>query len=401
MIYMAAETIIFFGLVLLSESSFMRSLMVGWDSVRSKNASTVPAPKIAEDEDVTSERERLQASEPEDFALLLRNLVKTYPPSIIGGQAKFAVRGVSLGCPVGETFGLLGINGAGKTTTLSILTGDLQQTSGEAYIAGLPLSNPTTRKMLGYCPQVDPLLDLMTGYETLWFFGRIRGMEPAILTAKIAQLVKDVGLSKHAHRPCGTYSGGNKRKLSLAVALIGDPRVLFLDEPSTGMDPEARRHMWSVIAAVSHHRSVVLTTHSMEECEALCTRVGIMVSGRLQCLGSSQHLKSRFGACYEIEVRCQEHKVDEALSICLELVKGAQLEERHGSFFRLKVDGRLDLGDTFSALEAYRDSCGIVEYSVSQATLEQVFIRFAKDQEEEKSGEGTTAIKIRSDDCSY
>jgi len=106
----------------------------------------------------------------------------------------------------------------------------LQPTSGEVYIGGKPLSDPATMSMIGYCPQVDPLLDLMNGYETLWFFGRIRGIPKEVLEKRVNDLILQVGLERFAHKPCGTYSGGNKRKLSLAVALIGDPRVLFLDE---------------------------------------------------------------------------------------------------------------------------------------------------------------------------
>jgi ABC-type multidrug transport system ATPase subunit len=162
--------------------------------------------------------------------LLIKDLVKTYPPSVLGGQPKHAVRGMSLACSAGERFGLLGINGAGKTTTLSVLTGDIQLSTGEVYICGKSLSDPSTMTMIGYCPQVDPLLELMNGYETLWFFGRIRNIPPDILRARVDALIKQVGLEPFAHKVCGSYSGGNKRKLSLAVALIGDPSVLLLDE---------------------------------------------------------------------------------------------------------------------------------------------------------------------------
>jgi len=195
-----------------------------------------------------------------------------YPPSFLGGKAKHAVRGLTLGCPAGERFGFLGINGAGKSSTLNVLTGDIAPTSGEVFIAGHPLSDPKTRLAIGYCPQTDPLFDLLTARETLWFYGRIRGIDGDTLTARVEALIDQVGLTKFADRCSGTYSGGNKRKLSLAVSLIGAPRVLLLDEPSSGMDAFARRQMWDVIAAVSADRSVVLTTHSMEECEALCTR---------------------------------------------------------------------------------------------------------------------------------
>jgi len=162
--------------------------------------------------------------------LLIKDLVKTYPPSVLGGQPKYAVRGMSLACSAGERFGLLGINGAGKTTTLSVLTGDIQLSTGEVYICGKSLSDPSTMTVIGYCPQVDPLLELMNGYETLWFFGRIRNIPPDVLRARVDALIKQVGLEPFAHKVCGSYSGGNKRKLSLAVALIGDPSVLLLDE---------------------------------------------------------------------------------------------------------------------------------------------------------------------------
>jgi len=246
-------------------------------------------------------------STPADHALLISNLNKLYPPSFLGGSVKHAVRDVSFACPVGERFGLLGINGAGKTTTLGVLTSEIQPTSGDVLVAGCPLDDARSVLAIGYCPQVDPLLELMNAYETLFFFGRIRGIPEHILNKRINSLIEQCGLSAHAKRPCGTYSGGNKRKLSLAVALIGDPKVLFLDEPSTGMDPEARRSMWSVIEQVSSKRTIVLVSHSMEECEALCTRVGIMVSGRLKCLGSPQHIKSRFGAGYQIEIRVKSN----------------------------------------------------------------------------------------------
>lgn len=270
---------------------------------------------------------------------------------------------------------------------MGILTGGIQPTQGEAFIDGKALSDPRTRSLVGFCPQTDPLLDLMTGYETLWFFGRIRGMPKDFLKKRVNSLIEDVGLSAHAHKPCGTYSGGNKRKLSLAVALVGDPMVLFLDEPSTGMDPMARRHMWEVITAVSEDKSVILTTHSMEECEALCTRIGIMVSGRLHCLGSSQHLKSKYGVCYEIEAR--RHigiTTDACFSQIQTSLHSITLEEEHGSFFRMKAGSEIDLAIAFGVLEGMKTGGELMSYSVSQSSLEQIFIKFAAMQEEEKYG---------------
>uniref|UniRef100_A0A8B9YY62 ATPase AAA-type core domain-containing protein n=1 Tax=Buteo japonicus TaxID=224669 RepID=A0A8B9YY62_9AVES len=131
-----------------------------------------------------------------------------------------------------------------------------------------------------------PLTDLLTGREHLEFYSRLRGI-PEEETPRL-------GLEPHADRPAGKYSGGNKRKLSTAIALLGSPPVVFLDEPTTGMDPRARRFLWDcILSVIREGRSVVLTSHSMEECEALCTRMAIMVNGRFRCLGSVQHLKNR------------------------------------------------------------------------------------------------------------
>ncbi|CAE7783936.1 ABCA1 [Symbiodinium microadriaticum] len=229
----------------------------------------------------------------------------------------------------------------------------------------------------------------MTGRETLWFFGRVRGIATDMLERRCASLIQQVGLARYADKPCGSYSGGNKRKLSLAVALVGNPKVLFLDEPSSGMDPESRRHMWEVIAQVSADRFVVMTTHSMEECEAICTRVGIMVSGRLQCLGSCHHLKERFGAGYQVDVSTNsDEKRRESLSAIFaekdSALAGAVVEEEHAGYFRLRVSNEVDLAQAFTLLENIKQRGLVLDYSVSQGTLEQIFINFAKDQEEER-----------------
>lgn len=148
------------------------------------------------------------------------------------------------------------------------------------------------RKHTGFCPQTDPLLDLMSGRETLYMHARLRGVPKDQADEYVSALLDRLTLTPHADKLTEHYSGGNKRKLSLGIALAGDPRVLIIDEPSTGLDPVAkRRGMWKIITDVSRSRSVILTTHSMQEAEALCTRAGIMVDGQLRCIGTVQHLK--------------------------------------------------------------------------------------------------------------
>jgi len=200
-------------------------------------------------------------------------------------------------------------------------------------------------------------------------------------------MLRELSLEQYANQPAGTYSGGNKRKLSVACSLIGSPSIVFLDEPSTGMDPVSRRFMWNFISRTMQGRSVILTTHSMEECEALCQRIAIMVNGQLKCLGSANHLKSKFGQGYQLDLKTGEteqqiQKVQRCVNM---LFQGAQLMEQHGGNFKFDLPPQKDkpLSIIFGLIERYRQEYDILEYSVSQTTLEQVFIYFAKHQHED------------------
>merc|ERR1719453_1019911 len=177
----------------------------------------------------------------------------------------------------------------------------------------------------------------MTARETLYMFARLKNLPEPTIAETVDELLEKVTLTPYADRPCGSYSGGNKRKLSLAIALVGDPAVVFLDEPSCGMDPVSRRHMWDIIAAERKKRSIVLTTHSMEECEALCSRIGIMVGGRFRCLGSAQHLKSKFGGGYTLELRCDENRAAGAVEAMKALFPGATLIKQHANHFQFDL----------------------------------------------------------------
>ena len=180
-----------------------------------------------------------------------------------------------------------------------MITGDESIDSGSIILDSLDLSENMRKvqRRMGYCPQFDALIDLLTGEETLFMYARLRGVVESLIPQLVDALIDLMNLRKHAKKPVYAYSGGNKRKLSAALALIGDPAIIFLDEPTTGMDPKARRHFWNAIAQFRDHgKPIILTSHSMEECEALCTRLAIMVNGKFKCLGSIQHLKSKFGA---------------------------------------------------------------------------------------------------------
>jgi ATP-binding cassette subfamily A (ABC1) protein 3 len=259
-------------------------------------------PPYEEDEDVAREAERVRSGGADGDAVKLLGIRKVYKGN------KVAVRNLAFGLPKGECFGYLGINGAGKTTTMKMMTGDIIPTAGSGTLGGFDILSQQleVRRLIGYCPQFDALFELMSVREHLELFARIKGVSSADLSEVVKALMHQMNLDDFENKLAGTLSGGNKRKLSVAIALIGSPPIVFLDEPSTGMDPVSRRFMWNVIADISTERkesTIILTTHSMEECEALCTRVGIMVGGRLRCLGSVQHLKHRFGDGLMLELK--------------------------------------------------------------------------------------------------
>ena len=168
---------------------------------------------------------------------------KVYKVGILGH--KVAVEEISFTISKGECFALLGVNGAGKTTTFKLLTGDVNPTFGEAWIKGIkvPENMKNARKEIGYCPQNNVLLDRLTGKEHLELFATIKGIPKKYLGRVVKSTLLEMGLKKYKDLISSSYSGGNKRKLQVAMALIGNPPVIFLDEPSSGMDPEARRFM--------------------------------------------------------------------------------------------------------------------------------------------------------------
>ncbi|XP_064136134.1 phospholipid-transporting ATPase ABCA7 isoform X8 [Loxodonta africana] len=356
----------------------------------------LPQPKLQpllplgeEDEDVAHERERVVQGDTQGDVLVLRDLTKVYR-----GQRMPAVDRLCLGIPPGECFGLLGVNGAGKTSTLRMVTGDTLPSGGEAVLAGHRVAQElaTARRHMGYCPQSDAVFELLTGHEHLELFARLRGI-PEAQVAQTAHLgLARLGLLRYSDRPAGTYSGGNKRKLATAVALVGDPAVVFLDEPTTGMDPHARRFLWnSLLSIVREGRSVVLTSHSMEECEALCTRLAIMTNGRFRCLGSPQYLKGRFGAGHTLTLRVPAARPKPVAEFVAAAFPGAELREAHGGRlrFHLPADGACTLARVFGELTAHGAEHGVEDFSVSQTTLEEVFLYFSKDQGREEEEEDT------------
>jgi ATP-binding cassette subfamily A (ABC1) protein 3 len=311
-IFLAAETVGYFALVFLVE----------WGktvkSIRNLTAAKDPGPARYEpDDDVETENIEAENVAPESVAVKVVNVRKVYGTRFTKGEVKVAVEKVSFRVLNKECFALLGVNGAGKTSTFRILTGEYAPTTGNAYISGTSVLTDMAeaRFKIGYCPQFDAISELLTCQEHLELYGRIKGIPKKLIKPFAAQKLEEMGLEQYAKVRAGQLSGGNKRKLSVAMACIGNPPVVFLDEPSAGMDPDARKRMWKVINEIkSKQTSIILTTHSMDEAEALCDRMAIMVGGRIRCLGTSMHIKNKFGSGYELTVKVRNPLPDEVAS---------------------------------------------------------------------------------------
>ncbi|XP_024866852.1 phospholipid-transporting ATPase ABCA1b isoform X2 [Kryptolebias marmoratus] len=374
---MAVEGVVFFIITLLIQYRFCIK-------PRPVSKLTKLGPLGEEDEDVARERHRIVQGLGQGDILELRQLTKVFKR-----KQKPAVDRLCVGIPPGECFGLLGVNGAGKTTTFKMLTGDTMVTSGEAFLAGKSILREIdeVHQNMGYCPQFDAINDLLTGREHLELYAILRGV-PEKEVCDVAEWgIRKLSLLKYADKRAGSYSGGNLRKLSTAISLIGAPPVVFLDEPTTGMDPKARRALWNCIhSVIKEGRSVVLTSHSMEECEALCTRMAIMVNGRFRCLGSVQHLKNRFGDGYTIILRVAGPNPDllPVMKFIESELSGSTLKEKHRNMLQYQLPSSLtSLAHIFSILAKNKDTLRIEDYSVTQTTLDQVFVNFAKDQSDD------------------
>uniref|UniRef100_A0A9J8A038 P-type phospholipid transporter n=1 Tax=Cyprinus carpio carpio TaxID=630221 RepID=A0A9J8A038_CYPCA len=358
----------------------------------------ISSPVKDEDEDVAQERECIYKGGNKNDILLIRDLSKTYRR-----RKRPAVNKICVGVPAGECFGLLGVNGAGKTTTFKMLTGDTDVTSGEASVAGYSILTNIldVHQNMGYCPQFDAIDELLTGREHLYLYARLRGIPESEISRVAEWGIQKLGLSEYAGNCAGTYSGGNKRKLSTAIAMIGCPPLVLLDEPTTGMDPHSRRFLWTAILSIIRDgRAVVLTSHSMEECEALCTRLAIMVNGTFKCLGTIQHLKYKFGGGYVVTMKIKAEKAGmppdliPAESFMESSFPGCIQREKHYNTLQYEI-AAASLARVFQLVLTNKERLNIEDYSVSQTTLDQVFVSFAKQQSGEDDAQLRASVPRR------
>ncbi|CAG5124847.1 unnamed protein product, partial [Candidula unifasciata] len=378
-----------------------------------------------EDEDVKAERHRIEHLHPEDrrsfsSARGLTDMNSKAPVAYMSQlrklfvkrtrsegmckpsktKVKIAVRNLSIGVDEGEVLGLLGPNGAGKSTALNMMTAEVSPTCGKVVVAGHNIRSNmlSVLESLGYCPQHDALWEMITLEEHVKCFAAIKGVHSKDLDRIVDYFVVQLKLEKHRKKYAKKLSGGTKRKLSYIMSILGSPHFVLLDEPSTGMDPQSKRFLWDTISSSFRgtDRGAILTTHYMEEADALCDRVGIMINGQLECLGSTQHLKDKYGSGYILEVKLGAHEdgqvetlMDQLEAHLKTLFPGLGKVERFQERAQYSIP-REDvnfLGKTFASLEDCKRTHNLEEYSFSQSSLEQVFLHFAKRQLEEGEDE--------------
>ena len=290
--------------------------------------------------------------------------VETFSLSKDFGGIK-AVRELELKIEEGELFSLLGPNGAGKTTTINMLSCLIKPTSGTARVMGYDIiSEPhKVREVIGVSPQETILSEKLNAWENIYLFGRAYGISGSEIKRRGLELLERLGLKERAKDMVKKYSGGMKRRLSIILSLIHEPSVLFLDEPTLGFDPQARRAIWEYIEEMRGRRTILLTTHYMEEAERLSDRVGIMDEGRVIALGTPSELKRIYGGegVLRISVRGEGDMG--------EIRKRWRVEEGDGE---IRVMG----GDFKEVLEALW-LCGfeVISCIKEEPTLEDIFIK--------------------------
>jgi ABC-2 type transport system ATP-binding protein len=312
----------------------------------------------------------------------VRKLTKSYV-----GPVK-AVDSLDLDIYDGEVFGLLGPNGAGKTTTISMLCTLIRPSSGNASVAGIDVgSHPSeVRKNIGIVFQEPSVDDLLSGRENLELHGMLYGMPKADRKERIGEMLKLVGLTERADELVRNYSGGMRRRLEIARGLMHNPRILFLDEPTLGLDPASREHIWEYIRLLSrkHGTTMVLTTHYMEEADMLCDRIGIIDKGKLVVIGTAAELKSRVGQ----DIVRLRGEVDRGKLRKFKFVTKVE-ESDDGSIEVTMVSAAANLQRLLSA-------CGkLSSVQVREVTLNDVFLHYTgREMHDDEEGEGSWADRV-------
>ncbi|KAJ3446745.1 abc transporter a family member 1-related [Anaeramoeba flamelloides] len=338
-----------------------------------------------EDPDVADERNKLLNKEEDDQTVLkIYGLTKIFRKNIFKSTIKDfkAVDNFYLTTQEEQLLSLLGPNGSGKTTTINMLTGLFPPTQGFATINGHSILSEIAkvRECLGVCPQHDILWDELTAREHIRMFSGLKNIPKEDISQEVENRLNEVDLLDVGNQRVGGFSGGMKRRLSVAIALTGNSKVVLLDEPTTGMDPVSRRHVWNIIEKAKKNRVILLTTHSMEEADILSDKIAIIAAGKLRCVGTSLHLKNKFGTGYRISMIVHEGQIDNIKKVVEEQLPNCFFIGESLVTLTIEVprEDTQQLPDFFGYLEQNKKDLGIQDFSVSLTTLEEVFLNIAK-----------------------
>ncbi|KAH7911590.1 P-loop containing nucleoside triphosphate hydrolase protein [Hygrophoropsis aurantiaca] len=330
--------------------------------------------------DVTDEARAVARS---DDALRLLHITKSF-------DGKRVVDDVAFGVARGTIFAMLGPNGAGKTTTFNMIRGDIVPDRGDVLIKGVSVvtSPRNARLSLGVCPQFTAIDSELTVREHLMIYGRLKGLnDGAELNVNINALMHATALHMYADRLASQLSGGNQRKLSLAIALLGNPAVVLIDEFSTGVDAKIKREMWGTLRDVAVGKAVVITTHSMEEASALANKVGI-ISKQLLAIGTTENLASRYGT-YQVHFSCPTREDVVRAQTLMSRIPGAKFADDVATRFEVPIRNECGEGGSESESESgmtlaqlfhtLSSQGGFQEYTVERATLESAFLKVIRE----------------------
>ncbi|XP_020158122.1 ABC transporter A family member 8 isoform X2 [Aegilops tauschii subsp. strangulata] len=315
------------------------------------------------------------------YAVVCDDLKKVYHGKD-GNPDKYAVRGLSLALPYGECLGILGPNGAGKSSFISMMIGFSKPTSGNAFVQDFSIHTDMENiyNSMGVCPQNDMLWEMLTGREHLQFYGRLKSLSGSALDLAVEESLRSVNLllGGAADKQVRKYSGGMKRRLSIAISLIGDAKVVYMDEPSTGLDPASRKSLWTAVKQAKQDRAIILTTHSMEEAEVLCDRLCIMVDGRLQCIGRPKELIARYGGYYVLTMTTSSEFEREVEDLALKLLPNARKVYHLSGTQKYELSKQqVRIADVFMAVENLKRRVEVQAWGLADTTMEDVFVKVA------------------------
>ena len=355
------------------------------------------------DDDIKREVEKVQAMqdfERQDYPLVVQGLTKVYDSNKKSRfrKLKKSLDNFTICLNKNEIFGLLGPNGAGKTTFFSLLTGIYEPTSGNAWVCGNSIIDSIERvqEKIGYCPQFDLLWEDLSVEEHLYFYSKLKNVKIDSIDQNVENTLQNLKLEKFRKFLVRELSGGMKRRLSLGISLVGNPSIVFLDEPTTGLDPENKRQIWDILANCKQGKCMILTTHLMDEAEILSDRIGIIVHGHLKCLGSQYKLKKVYGKGFKLTINLipfaliektialnEDEFIEDRKEGITKFVKdifpGATLSEAYKNTMIFEISNEeFDAEILFTQIEEKKESLYITNWAISQVSLEDIFIRLTE-----------------------